>query len=177
MLNKTRIFFVWCVLPAGLLSFMAIQKYVALHSATMDLGVFIHHMFNISVYSDWKRNFFGHIQPLVSPYSLLYLLWSSKYFPYAILVSQALFLVLPSYWLRQCYGKTVAIAYLLYFPLWFNVLNDFHMDHLAVPLMVGFFLFVHKGRHGWAAFAVIVLALVKEPYALQTVARTVLILQ
>ena len=66
------------------------------------------------------------------------------------------------------HGELVALAYILFFPLWFNVLFDFHFDHLSVPLLVAFFLFVQSGRVGLATVFAIALALVKEPFALQT---------
>ena len=48
------------------------------------------------------------------------------------------------------YGLLPAFAFLLYFPLWYNALFDFHIDHLAVPLLFGFLIMEKKGKIGIA---------------------------
>lgn len=168
--QKGRVFSLLWLGPFVIFSVLSVGKYTSLHSSVMDFGVFLSHFHNIGSLGEWWRAILGHTQPYLLPYSWFYLLLPQSIAPQAMLIIQALWLALPTYWLWRWCGWLGALAYLFYFPLWFNVLFDFHMDHLAVPLLVGFFLLANVGRLGWAVGLAIALALVKEPFALQTAA-------
>ena len=47
-------------------------------------------------------------------------------------------------------GWSPTIAFILYFPLWYNGLFDFHIDHLAVPFIFGFLMMEKKGAIGFS---------------------------
>ena len=55
-----------------------------------------------------------------------------------------LFLVLPVIGLYRHFGIIPALAFSFYFPLWYNALFDFHIDHLAIPILFGFFFLNEK---------------------------------
>jgi uncharacterized membrane protein len=151
----------------GLLAVMAVTKYNSLHSSYFDLGAFLFHFTNFSSGQEW-RLFSGHSHPLIFIWSWFYQLLPSNWAPEIILSAQAALLACPVIWLKRHYGFVAAIAYTLYFPLWYNALFDFHLDHLAVPLLFGFFFLVHKENIFGAVILALLLALVKEPFALQT---------
>lgn len=146
---------------------MAITKYNSLHSTYYDLGIFLFHFTNYSSGQEW-RLFSGHSQTLILIWSWIYQLLPPYWAPEIILSAQAALLAWPVIWLKRHYGFVVAIAYMLYFPLWYNALFDFHLDHLAVPLLFGFFFLIQKENILGAVTLALLLALVKEPYALQT---------
>ncbi len=148
---------------------MSVLKYISLHSAFQDLGIFLNHFFNIAQ-GEWWRTVIVHFQPLMFLWSALYKIFPEQTVPLVILSLQATLLSLPIIGLFRQYGILPALAYSLFFPVWFNALFDFHMDHMAVPLLFGFFFYIKKDRVGISIFLGVLLALVKEPYALQTIA-------
>jgi len=141
---------------------------VTLSSNVADLGFFLNSFANIE--SQWQICVYGHVQPLMLFWSASYQLLPASVAPLVLITLQ---------WLVVC-GSVVAIwrvfdpwpgvAMLLYYPLWANVLFDFHFDHLAVPLLAAFFVACERRRFGWATLAAATLVLVKEPFALQTIA-------
>jgi uncharacterized membrane protein len=151
---------------ACLLSSMAVLKYYNLNSTFFDLGVFINNFYMISV-GHWQRIFLTHVQPYGLIYSLPYHILPDFLFPPIILITQASLLTLPVFGLYKYYGPVPAIAFSLYFPVWYNALFDFHIDHLAVPLLFAFFFFERQGKTGLAIIMAILLAFVKEIFALQ----------
>ena len=132
-----------------LLSTMAVLRYYSLHSTIYDMGLFINNFYMISE-GYWERLFLSHIQPLGFFWSLLYKVLPTNLVPIFILLGQTSLLTLPIIGLYRFYGLLPAFAFLVYFPLWYNALFDFHIDHLAVPLLFGFFLMEKKGKIGFA---------------------------
>ena len=152
----------------GTIALMSSLKYYNLNSTYMDLGMFLN-TFHAIDSGQWSRIFLSHVQPYLFFWSLLYGFFSWEVAPIIILAFQATLLALPILWLYRQYGSYPAVAFSLYFPLWYNGLFDFHPDHLAVPLLVAFFLLEKKGKI-WSAVTVgMALALVKEIFALQAV--------
>lgn len=152
-----------------LLVAMAALKYFSLHSTYYDLGIFLNFFFNIAQ-KEWWHLVIGHFQPLMYIYSQFYNLFPANAVPVITLSIQALTLAWPAILLYKRFGIIPAVAFALYFPLWFNALFDFHMDHLAVPLLFGFFFFEKTNRIGSAMIMALLLSLVKETFALQTAA-------
>ncbi|MBF0555125.1 MAG: DUF2079 domain-containing protein [Nitrospirae bacterium] len=153
-----------------ILASLAILKYASLHSTVFDLGVFLWIFYNISANGQWQLCFYGHVQPFLIPLSYLLTPVPIIFFPYIILFLQSAFLSLPSIGLVRRYGYAALAVFALYFPLWYNNLNDFHMDHLAIPLLFGFYFFTENKKIWLAVVCASLLAFVKEPFALQTIA-------
>ena len=159
--NLLVIFFIF------LLSLLSVLKYWSLHSSLADLGFLTRSMQAIEL-GGFQELFSVHAKPLLIFYYGLYSLLDPPLFNVVVLCFQAIFLAMPAYYLLKKFGRLTVLAYILFFPLWFNALFDFHLDHLSVPLLLTFFLFAHSGRIGFAFIFAITLALVKEPFALQT---------
>ena len=151
-----------------LLATMAVLRYYSLHSTVYDMGLSINNFYMVSE-GYWERLFFSHIQPLGFFLSLFYKVLPTNTVPIFILVGQALLLTLPIIGLYRFYGLLPAFAFLLYFPLWYNALFDFHIDHLAVPLLFGFLVMEKRGEIGIAVVFGVLLALVKEIFAIQAI--------
>jgi len=157
------------IIGTGLLAGLAIAKYNSLHTTIFDLGIFLNNFRNIAEGHLWLA-FSGHVQPLMPAVALIYKILPHHWFPGFILLFQSAALMIPLVGIHRHYGVIPALAFVLYFPLWYNALFDFHMDHLAVPLLFGFFFLERSGRIGLAMVPALLLALVKEPFALQTAA-------
>ncbi|MBF0457128.1 MAG: DUF2079 domain-containing protein [Nitrospirae bacterium] len=153
-----------------ILSSLAIFKYVSLHSTVCDLGIFLWVFYKMGVYGRWQLFSYGHLQPFLIPLYLFLKLFPSNLVPYIILFLQSALLSLPSIWLLRRYGYMALAGFVLYFPLWYNALNDFHMDHMVVPLLFGFFLLAEQKKIWLAVVCASCVAFVKEPFALQTAA-------
>lgn len=152
-----------------LLTVMAVVRAHTLHSSHMDLGVFLNILHHVAD-GGWWRAFSGHVQPLLLLYGGLFALLPAGWAVPALLGLQSLLLALPALLLQRRFGGVAALAYGLYFPVWFNALFDFHPDHLAVILLFLFFWAEQEEKWGWALASAVALALVKEPFALQTAA-------
>ena len=95
--------------------------------------------------------------------------------PATLLVIQSFVLALgavPAYclgrrvWDHPVAGAVTAGAYLLYPPLQFANLFDFHADTFATPILLAAFASIFAGRTGWALAWAGLLMLVKEDMAL-----------
>lgn len=154
---------------SAFLTSMAVAKYYSFHSTHSDLGSFLNHFYTIAS-GQWWRLVFGHIQPFMAFWSIFHQLFPADWVPVIALFLQAVTLAWPVGMLYAYYGILPATAFALYFPLWFNALFDFHVDHLAVAILFGFFFLERAGRIWPAVLLALILALVKEPFALQTAA-------
>jgi uncharacterized membrane protein len=141
-----------------------------LQTSFADLGIFDRFFWAITSKFEWQWVFFGHAQPLLFIESLGYMLWSSPTF---LVVLQGFLLSIPAFLFYSMarhmdleLDTLVPIAYMLYFPVWYNALFDFHMDHLAVIFGALFYFACLKKRWFFAALSAVGLCLIKEPYAL-----------
>jgi uncharacterized membrane protein len=151
-----------------LIAAMSSLKYLNLHSTVYDMGVYINNYYMISE-GYWERLFLSHNQPLGIFWSLSYNFLPADTVPIFILIGQAALLTLPIIGLYRHYGLAPTIAFILYFPLWYNGLFDFHIDHLAVPFLFGFLMMEKKGAIGFSVLFGFFLALVKEIFAIQAI--------
>ncbi|MAP84475.1 MAG: hypothetical protein CMF83_01925 [Candidatus Marinimicrobia bacterium] len=149
------------------LAIMSSLKYHNLNTTFFDLGLFLNN-FSMIASGQWQSLFLSHIQPLGLFWAIPFYFFSIDWAATIILICQAAFLVLPVVGLYRHFGIIPALAFSFYFPLWYNALFDFHMDHLAIPILFGFFFFERKGKLSHAISLAALLALVKEPFALQT---------
>ena len=166
--KQTRAILVLSMGLSALLIALVVLRYEALSSNFWDLGIFLSAHTNID--KEWQRAFYGHVHPLM-------LVWGGAYHalpvglaPFVIVVTQALILLGSAAAIWRFYGPLPGFAMLLYYPLWANALFDFHYDHLVIPLLIWFFVACERYRFYWAAVAAALLVLVKEPFALQTLA-------
>lgn len=154
---------------ALLLASLAILKYFNLHSAANDLGIYTHMFFKIGA-GEWWRAFVGHVEPLRLFYAWLYMLGGAGGLGVSLILGlQTIVLAIPVYWLAVRYGWIAALAYILFFALWYGALFDFHMDHVGVLLLFAFLYADDQGRYKTAAFFGVSLCLVKETFALQAI--------
>jgi uncharacterized membrane protein len=152
----------------SLIAVMSSLKYHNLHSTVYDMGIYINNFYMISE-GYWERLFLSHNQPLGIFWSLSYNFLPADMVPIFILIGQAALLTCPIIGLYRHYGLAPTIAFILYFPLWYNGLFDFHIDHLAVPFLFGFLMMEKKGAIGFSVLFGLLLALVKEIFAIQAI--------
>ncbi|MFQ5444294.1 MAG: hypothetical protein ACE5EK_06715 [Nitrospinales bacterium] len=127
----------------ALLATMSVLKYYSLHSTIADLGVYFNFFANIQ-WGEWKRLLSAHTLPLIPIWALIYGTGPLDMGASLVLIAQAAALTWPVAVIYHRFGILPALAFLLYFPLWYNALFDFHIDHLAVSFLFGFF-FLKKG--------------------------------
>ena len=146
---------------------MSVLKYQNLNTTYFDLGLFLNN-FSMIASGQWQSLFLSHIQPFGLLWAIPFYFFSTDWAGTVILTLQAAVLVLPVIGLYRYFGIISALAFSFYFPLWYNALFDFHIDHIAIPILFGFFFFERNGKLLHAAFLAVLLAFVKEPFALQT---------
>lgn len=141
-------------------------KYFVLASNVADFGFYLNNFKYI--YQEPIRAFQSHVQILLFPYSFVYLVCGPVFGPYIILSLQAFALSI-SVWLAFVHlGRIIPWCYIIYTPLIMNGLFDFHFDHLAIPILLFFFISVRANEINKAGFLAVILCLIKEPFALQT---------
>lgn len=143
-------------------------KYAALRSNILDLGLFQAGLFTFSQVGEWQQAFYGHAHVFLPLLAEIYGHFDLFHAPFFLVAMQAVLLIIPVVAFWRLFGPLPAFAYLAYAPLWSNALFDFHFDHLAVPLLLGFFLTVQNRRLGLAILTALLLMFIKELFALQT---------
>ncbi|HEC91901.1 MAG TPA: DUF2079 domain-containing protein, partial [Candidatus Atribacteria bacterium] len=131
-------------------------KFSSLHSSFYDLGLFDHFCFCLSQHFTYQDLFVSHAHLISSVYFFLYKLFST---PILLLLCQTLAIMgaiyLVSGLLLVVSGKKKTITnyqlltinffpllFLLYFPVWYNCLFDFHFEHLFVLFCAIFYWLV-----------------------------------
>ena len=162
--NYTKYFFLFLSLS---LFFQVILRVESLSTSVLDLGIFSSNL--SSIYDDQWRAFSGHIQPLMYIWGIIYQLFDPVYAPTVLVGLQFLFVLGSVWWIWCEFGVLPGFAMLLYYPLWANVLLDFHFDHLSIPILTAFFIFCDKKKFILAALSATSLILIKEPFSLQVI--------
>jgi uncharacterized membrane protein len=110
----------------------------------------------------------SHVDPLLAAFAPLWLVWPS---PYLLLVAQAVAVALgavPVFWLARKHLRSefaavaFAFAYLLYPPVQWLTLDDFHAVALACPLLLFAFWYLDEDRVGASAAFAVPAVLAKE---------------
>jgi len=148
------------------LGLMSVTKYHNMYSSMHDLGIFLSRFHMISR-GEWDQAFIGHIQPAMLLWAPLFKIFPGELATFITLFSQSALLALPIIGLYRYYCWLPTIAFALYFPVWYNALFDFHVDHLAVPLLFAFFFLEKQGKLNLAIVMAMLLAFTKEIFALQ----------
>jgi len=133
----------------------------------MDLGVFSSNLNNI--YNEEWRAFSGHIQPLMFLFGLVYQVFDPNVATLFLVMIQSLTILGSIWWVWREFGFWPSFAMLLYYPLWANVLFDFHFDHLLILILTAFFIFCEQQKFKLATLMAASLILIKEPYSLQVI--------
>jgi uncharacterized membrane protein len=164
------------VVAAGVVAFSAgfgtlsVLRHRAFESGRFDLGNMVQAVWSTAhgdplevtnLQGEQVSRLASHVDPLLAAFAPLWLLWPS---PSLLLVVQAVVVALgavPVFWLAQKHleselaGAAFAVAYLLYPPVQWLPLDDFHAVALACPLLLFAFWYLDEDRLGaFAAFAV-----------------------
>lgn len=149
---------------------MSVGKYFALGSFFFDLEALLTSFISVNERGEAGRIFLGHAPVVALPYLAILRDIPGNLAAPVIVSLQAVALAIPVWFLHRRFGRFATFAFALYVPLWINNYFDFHFDHLAVPLLLWFFLSARSGKPVWAAVAALLLMTVKEPFALQAMA-------
>ncbi|TAL12095.1 MAG: DUF2079 domain-containing protein [Nitrospirae bacterium] len=164
------------------LSYLSLIRHHALFTGVWDLGYYEQLVWALSnweippISTVWGGHPWGNhatfVLLVVAPFLRLFP------DPSTLLIIQSITLALgafPSFcigrsiWGNQRAGVVFAGAYLLYPPLQFANLFDFHADIFATPILLSAFAALFAGRVGWALVWAGLLILVKEDMALVSV--------
>jgi uncharacterized membrane protein len=167
------------VVAAVILALLSIQRYRNFYGGRFDLGNMVQAVYNTAhghflqvTSADGQgrqmSRLGAHVDPILAAFAVPWLVWPS---PMMLLVVQAVVVSLsawPAYRLGlRVLGDPLAafllsVALLLYPPLEYAVLNEFHPVTLAIPLLLFGFVFAEEGRWWRAAPFLVLAALCKE---------------
>ena len=174
--DLARRYFVYVVIAmvvtATILSILVVQRYRNYYGGRFDLGNMVQAVYNtahghflqITTAEGRQASRLGsHVDPILAVFALPWLVWPS---PEMLLVAQAVIVSLAA-WPAYRLGLRIlgdprgafllSCALLLYPPLQYAVLNEFHPVTLAIPLLLFAFVFIDEG-HWWRAVPFLVLA-------------------
>jgi uncharacterized membrane protein len=158
---------------AGGFGTLSILRHRAFESGRFDLGNMVQAVWSTAngdplevtnLQGEQVSRLAAHVDPLLAAFAPLWMLWPS---PSLLLVVQAIAVALgavPVFWLARKHleselaGAGFASAYLLYPPVQWLPLDDFHAVALACPLLLFAFWYLDEDRLG--AFAVFAAAAV-----------------
>ncbi len=167
------------VVAAVILTLLSIQRYRNFYGGRFDLGNMVQAVYNTahghflqvtSADGNGRQmsRLGAHVDPILAAFAVPWLVWPS---PMMLLVAQAVIVSL-SAWPAYRLGLRVlgdaraafllSVALLLYPPLEYAVLNEFHPVTLAIPLLLFGFVFADEGRWWRAAPFLVLAALCKE---------------
>jgi uncharacterized membrane protein len=136
---------------AGVFIFLALRRYEAFSTARFDLGNMVQaiwsaghgHLFVVTDSSGRQISRLGsHVDPILAAFVPLWWIFPT---PKLLLIAQPLIVAtgaLPTYWIARRWlwdwrtSAACAAAYLLYAPLQWSVVFDFHPVTLATPLLL-----------------------------------------
>jgi uncharacterized membrane protein len=163
---------------AGGLSYLSLFRHQALLTGIWDLGYYAQLTWEVSQLqiprsSIWHDAVWGNHATFILAVAAPFLRFYPE--PATLLVMQSIVLALgavPAFclgrrvWAQPSAGAVTAGVYLLYPPLQFANLFDFHADTFATPMLLAAFASIFAGRTGWALAWASLLMLVKEDMAL-----------
>ena len=146
---------------------MALTRYYSLSTNIADLGFFSSDIFNIN--KNWQISFSGHFHPIALILSNLYIKLPLNYSPLFLIFIQAISICSCIFIVKKYYGVTVGLFFLFYYPLWVNLLFDFHFDFLVIPILLCFYICCDRKKFMSASIYAALLVFVKEPFCLQVI--------
>src|SRR5437899_12346151 len=163
---------------AGGLSYLSLFRHQVLLTGIWDLGYYAQLTWEVSQLqiprsSIWHDAVWGNHATFILAAAAPFLRLNPE--PGTLLVIQSIVLALgavPAYclgrrvWAEPSAGVVAAGVYLLYPPLQFANLFDFHADTFATPILLAAFASIFAGRTGWALVWACLLMLVKEDMVL-----------
>lgn len=173
----------WAAIGAFAVGFsaLAVLRHDAFNSGRFDLGNMVQVVWSTAhgdplrmtdLQGEQISRLAAHTDIVLAAFAPLWLVWPD---PSLLLVAQASLVALgalPVFWLaRKHLGSPraavgFALAYLLYPPVQWLVLDDFHAVALACPLLLFGFWFLDEDRLGAFAAVAVVAALTKEEVGL-----------
>jgi uncharacterized membrane protein len=156
---------------------LAVQEHRAFETGRFDLGNMVQAVWStahgrpleVTELDGEEINRLGaHVDPILAAFAPLWWLWPS---PTMLLVVQAVAVALgalPVFWLARKHlgserlGSLFALAYLLYAPVQWLPLDEFHPVALACPLLLFAVWYLDERRLGAAAPFLVLAALTKE---------------
>ena len=154
----TILLYVWVVIVSTAYSFIAVQRYNRLGSATYDLGFFDQILWQLSHFqwpyvSLYNRFFLGDHLTLTLPLlSTIYWVWNDVR---ALLIFQAIWLTVSSLAIYKLaiqrnfssfFSFAIAFGYSLFYGIQSAIFHEFHPISFAVGLLAWFLYFLESGQ-------------------------------
>ncbi len=154
---------------------LSILKHVSFFSTGLDLGIYEQVIWGFShgkIVTSMIETPINHVQPFLLLVIPFYLLYQS---PITLLIIQSLFIAvsaIPFYLFSRNRLKNelaaliISVSYLLYLPLWYSNLFDFHPVVLALPFLMFALFFLDRKKYKSFVISMIFASACKEQISL-----------
>lgn len=163
--NRRNILIVCCI--CILLSIKTSVLYYNYYTTYFDFGIFLHNLTNIR--SNPFLQFDGHVQLLGYIYGFIYTILPDVVKPYALIALNKIPIGIFLYQISRYFGTKYIFYALLYIPLWYLAVDEFHYDVIAVPLIFQGILYVNSDKKLKLLAVAISLILTKEIFGVTLV--------
>lgn len=169
--KQNNIYFAACSIFFAIFAFMSVYRYYCINSTYFDLGIYENIIYRVAFHQEWYLLFSGHVYPILLVHSFIY-----KILPFTetLLILQALTVSIGSYplylvarkKLKGNYPIIVILSYFLYFGVEYNIVFDFHPDHIIIPIMFFAFYFLENNKMLNFVITCLIGMTIKEPFNL-----------
>src|SRR3989339_280371 len=169
--ENNRIYYFMTAMFCVLFIILSIARYFNIHSTYFDLGIYENIIYRVAFQHEWSLLFSGHVYPILFIHSFIY-----RIFPFTetLLILQALIVSIGSYplyllakkKLKGIYPLIVIISYFVYYGVEYNIIFDFHPDHIIIPVLLYAFYFLDENKLSQFIITCLIGMTVKEPFNL-----------
>ena len=165
-LKKDQIYFLGFLLLIGSIVFiLLINKYENFGFANYDLGIFFNKIANIDQ-GYYSYIFHGHSNFYLLLFAALLKIFTLKYIIYFSIFFKVLVLFATAILIRYKLNFFLSYLYLLFFPIWFLLMDNYKLDYLIIPLSFFIFYFIRKKNYLPSLFLSILVIFLKEFFSI-----------
>lgn len=164
--KKNHIFyFSFLLLIGSIILILLINKYENFGFANYDFGIFFNKIVNINQ-GYYSFIFHGHSNFYLLFFAAALKIITLKYVIYFSIFFKILILFTTAIWIKYKLNSFLSYLYLLFFPIWFLLMDNYKLDYLIIPLSFFIFYYIKKGNYIISLLLSILVILLKEFFSI-----------
>lgn len=164
--KKEQIYYFSFLLFIGSIVFiLLINKYENFGFANYDFGIFFNKIANIDQ-GYYSYIFHGHSNFYLLFFAAALKIFSLKYIIYFSIFFKVLVLFATAIWIKYKLNTFLSYIYLLFFPIWFLLMDNYNLDYLVIPLSFLIFYFIREKNYLTSLLLSILVIFLKEFFSI-----------